>query len=71
MMSVQPEFSLSCPLPIQQYPHVLLAHGGGGKLMHQLIEQMFVPTFRNTLLDVRHDGAVFNVNGARLAFTTD
>ena len=71
MITVQPEFSLSCPLPIQQYPHVLLAHGGGGKLMHQLIEQMFVPTFRNTLLDVRHDGAVFNINGARLAFTTD
>ncbi|MFN7928883.1 MAG: hydrogenase expression/formation protein HypE [Blastocatellia bacterium] len=71
MRSTQPEFSLSCPLPIQQYPRVLLAHGGGGKLMHQLIEQMFVPAFRNPLLGVRHDGAVFDVNGARLAFTTD
>ena len=65
------DFSLSCPIPISDYPRVLLAHGGGGKLMHQLIEQMFVPTFRNPLLDVRHDGAVVALNGAKLAFTTD
>src|SRR5512136_950065 len=65
------DFSLSCPIPISDYPKVLLAHGGGGKLMHQLIEQMFVPTFRNPLLDVRHDGAVLTLDGSRLAFTTD
>lgn len=65
------DFTLSCPIPISDYPRVLLAHGGGGKLMHQLIEQMFVPTFRNPLLDVRHDGAVVTLDGARLAFTTD
>jgi hydrogenase expression/formation protein HypE len=53
------------------YPQVLLAHGGGGKLMHDLIEKMFVPAFRNPLMDVRHDGAVFRVGDARLAFTTD
>ena len=70
-MDSTPDFSLSCPIPISDYPRVLLAHGGGGKLMHQLIEQMFVPTFRNPLLDVRHDGAVVTLNGARLAFTTD
>jgi len=60
-----------CPIPIDRYPHVLLAHGGGGKLMHQLIEQMFLPLFRNPLLEGRHDGAVFNVGSQRLAFTTD
>ena len=65
------EFSLSCPIPISDYPTVLLAHGGGGKLMHQLIERMFVPTFRNPLLDVRHDGAVVSLDGVKLAFTTD
>jgi hydrogenase expression/formation protein HypE len=65
------EFNLSCPLPIQQYPQVLLAHGGGGKLMHQLIEQVIVPAFANPFLNVRHDGATFDINGARLAFTTD
>jgi hydrogenase expression/formation protein HypE len=48
-----------------------MAHGGGGKLMHDLIENMFVPAFENPLLGERHDGAVFNVGNARLAFTTD
>jgi hydrogenase expression/formation protein HypE len=66
-----PEFSLSCPIPISDYPHILLAHGGGGTLMHQLIEQMFVPAFRNPFLDARHDGAVLAPDGVRLAFTTD
>lgn len=65
------EFAPSCPIPIAQYPQVLLAHGGGGRLMHQLIERMFVPLFSNPLLEARHDGAVLNLNGARLAFTTD
>lgn len=64
-------FTLSCPIPIADYPHILLAHGGGGKLMHQLIERMFVASFGNPLLDARHDGATFELGGAKLAFTTD
>ncbi len=63
--------SFVCPLPIEQYPTILLAHGGGGKLTHQLIEQLFVPAFGNSLLGTRHDGAVFQTPGNRLAFTTD
>lgn len=64
-------FSLSCPFPIQNYPNVLLAHGGGGKLMHQLIGKMFMPAFRNDLLESQHDASVFEVGGQRLAMTTD
>ena len=45
-----------CPIPISQYPQVLLAHGGGGQLMHQLIEQMFVPAFANPPLGARTTG---------------
>jgi hydrogenase expression/formation protein HypE len=73
-VDISNDFTLSCPIPIQQYPQVLLAHGGGGKLTHQLIERMFVPAFNNSLLGARHDGAVINLNllnGSRLAFTTD
>jgi hydrogenase expression/formation protein HypE len=33
-MPDSPSFALSCPFPIQDYPHVLMAHGGGGRLMH-------------------------------------
>lgn len=61
----------SCPIPIQQYPTVLMAHGGGGKLMHQLIEKMFVSTFNNATLNVRQDAAAITLNGQKLAFTTD
>jgi len=59
------DFNPSCPIPISQYPHVLLAHGGGGKLMHQLIGRMFLTAFRNPLLETRHDAAVFDVPVAR------
>lgn len=63
-------FSLECPLPLQQYPHVLLAHGGGGRLMQQLIDT-FTAAFANAELHRRHDGAVLTLADARLAFTTD
>jgi hydrogenase expression/formation protein HypE len=58
-------------VPIQDYPKVLLAHGGGGTLMQQLIEKLFLPAFRNPYLAQAHDGALLQVNGTRLAFTTD
>jgi hydrogenase expression/formation protein HypE len=61
----------ACPLPFEDYPNVLLAHGGGGKLMNQLIEKMFVPAFDNPALGLRHDGAVLEINGQRIAFATD
>lgn len=62
---------LSSPIPLQQYPTVLMAHGGGGKLMHQLIETMFVSTFTNSILNVRQDAATMMLKGQNLAFTTD
>jgi hydrogenase expression/formation protein HypE len=66
-----PDFSPVCPIPISQYPHVLLAHGGGGKLMHQLIGRMFLTAFHNPLLETRHDSAVVELTGKKIAFTTD
>ncbi len=65
------QLTFQCPIPIQDYPAVLLAHGGGGRLTQMLIERMFWPTFRNPALETLHDGAVLEVGGARLAFTTD
>lgn len=70
-MSESTAFGPICPLPINDYPQVMMAHGGGGKLMHDLIEKVFVPAFHNPLMDVRHDGAVFGIGNERLAFTTD
>ena len=64
-------FTSACPIPISQYPHVLMAHGGGGRLMHQLIDKMFLAAFRNPWLETRHDSTVVNLTGEKLAFTTD
>jgi len=64
-------FNLTCPVPLNQYPRVLLAHGGGGKLMHQLIGNMFLAAFQNPLLDTQHDAAVVELPGRKIAFTTD
>lgn len=61
----------TCPIPMANYPHVTLAHGSGGKLTHQLIQNMFLPLFRNEMLEPLHDGAIFHVGGERLAFSTD
>ena len=49
---------------------ILLAHGSGGKLAHELVEGMFVKTFANPFLAKLDDSAVINFSG-RLAFTTD
>ncbi len=62
---------LSCPIPIVDYPQVVLAHGGGGRLTKQLIESMFQPAFDNAALAAQHDSAVLEVGSSRLAFTTD
>jgi hydrogenase expression/formation protein HypE len=66
-----PDFRTACPIPISQYPHVLMAHGGGGRLMHQLLENVFGQAFSNPILDTRHDSAQFTVPPGRLAMTTD
>ena len=61
----------ACPLPINNYQEIVLAHGSGGKLSQRLMQEVVLPRFRNELLAPLHDGAIFTVNGARLAFSTD
>lgn len=65
-----PEYTRTCPIPIQQYPHILLAHGGGGKLMHQLIEKMFISTFGDHN-QIPHDATVLTLPTQKIAVTTD
>jgi hydrogenase expression/formation protein HypE len=61
----------SCPLPITDYKEIVLGHGSGGKLTHKLIQKVFLSQFTNPSLAMLHDGAILNLNGTRLAFTTD
>ena len=65
------DFIVSCPAPVADSETIKLAHGGGGRLMHQLIEKMMLPAFDNPLLRQQHDGAVIDLGGTRIAFTTD
>jgi hydrogenase expression/formation protein HypE len=49
---------------------ILLAHGSGGKLSHELVEKSFLHALDNPILAKLDDSAVFDFTG-RLAFTTD
>jgi hydrogenase expression/formation protein HypE len=62
---------LQCPIPLSEYPQVTLAHGGGGRLTHALVERMFLAAFRNPALEPLHDGAILEVPAGRLALSTD
>jgi hydrogenase expression/formation protein HypE len=70
-MAVPLDFSSACPLPLRQYPQVVLAHGGGGRLMHDLLANLFLPAFRNRHLAAAHDASVVVPGSERVAFTTD
>jgi len=62
---------LTCPVLAPADDRILLGHGGGGRLTQQLLERLFLPAFANAALEARHDGAVIEAGGARLAFSTD
>jgi len=71
-MSDKPSIEqFACPAPLPAKDTVLLGHGSGGKLSAELIRDIFLPAFGNPILARLDDQAVVNVNGLRLAFTTD
>ena len=74
-MTIVP-FMRARPLGRLQVPKVTLAHGGGGKAMRDLIDDVFIAPFENAALapledQARIDLGVFAALGDRLAFTTD
>ena len=67
-----PDFSnWSCPLPLADYPTIVMGHGGGGKLGNELVEHLFLPAFRNPELENLGDAAVFDLGSGKLAMSTD
>jgi hydrogenase expression/formation protein HypE len=67
---------LACPTPRSDHETIQLAHGGGGRLMRRLIEQVFQPAFSATLPGDSepaplHDSVTLPASPSRLAFTTD
>jgi len=70
-MTDNQSFDPACPLPVSDKKTVQLAHGGGGRLMQDLIRDVFVRAFDNSMLASLHDGATWPVEKGTLAFTTD
>lgn len=70
-MTDNKSFEPACPLPTSEKKTVQLAHGGGGRLMQQLIRDVFVRAFGDPLSTHLHDGATWPVSEGTLAFTTD
>ena len=65
------DFQMSCPIPLKDHARILLGHGSGGKLTHDLISSVFAPAFDNPFLRQAHDGAMLDLSGQRIAVTTD
>src|SRR5574339_248370 len=61
----------TCPLPLKNYPTIVMGHGAGGKLMNDLIRHLFADEFQSSLLGNFADAATLELGGGRLAFTTD
>ncbi|TDW15262.1 hydrogenase maturation carbamoyl dehydratase HypE [Kribbella kalugense] len=60
-----------CPLPLRDHTTIVMGHGGGGQMSGELVEHLFMPAFANPVLGGLTDSAVFQLGGARLAFSTD
>ena len=67
------DFALQCPVPLEGHTTIQMAHGGGGRVMRNLIGQMFLPAFSESseTAPPPHDSAVLALDTERLAFTTD
>ncbi len=70
-MNPGPKLKLQCPIPNSEYSHVMIAHGGGGRLTRQLIDRMFLPLFENEFLSQGHDGALLPAIDGKLAIAKD
>jgi hydrogenase expression/formation protein HypE len=60
-----------CPAPVTEHDRIVLGHGSGGHLSARLLRDVFLPSFSNPVLDRLDDQAVLDIDGARVAFTTD
>ena len=61
---------LNCPVPITHNDIITLAHGGGGRRMAELIDNIIIPSFPSGQSSNNHDGAIVPIDGP-VAFTTD
>lgn len=60
-----------CPMPINKRDQIVIGHGSGGRLTHELIQQVFAAQFNNPLLNQGNDSAVMMLTGKKIAISTD
>lgn len=60
-----------CPVPESVSDRIQMAHGGGGRLMNDLIRSVFLEAFGSPSGSVQNDSAVLSSPAGRLAVTTD
>lgn len=61
---------MSCPMPKFDFDTINLGHGSGGVLTHRLLNSGVFNVLKNDLLNEKHDGAIFSLEG-KIAFSTD
>jgi hydrogenase expression/formation protein HypE len=61
----------TCPLPIRPTDTVVLGHGSGGTLSHDLLKRLFLPDLGKAAPRALDDSAVIVMDGQRYAITTD
>ena len=61
-----------CAVPHSHNDYIVMGHGSGGGMTHNLIQKVFAPHFTNSSLDANNDfGIVENTGKNRLAISTD
>ena len=70
-MTKDTETLLNRSIPARPKGQIRLAHGGGGRLMHNLVQDIFAPRFGGKSIVEGHDSATVSIGTSRCAFTTD
>ncbi len=60
-----------CPLPLQHDEQIVMGHGSGGRMAHDLIRKVFLPAFDNPALAAGDDGAVLERPAGRIVVSVD
>lgn len=68
---------ITCPLPLPHNERIVLGHGSGGKMSHDLISKVFIPSFYNPIINIGDDAGIISIPkgdsdlGSKLAISTD
>ena len=69
---VTPSFNgWTCPLPLQNYPTIVMGHGSGGRMMNDLIRHLFAAELKGEILAQMADAASIEIGQSRIALSTD